>query len=110
MPTYEYKCVACGHRFERFQSMKADPLTECEECGGKVKRLISAGGGLIFKGSGFYATDHRSDSYKQQAKTDSDASSPSKATKTDSDGSSPSTATKTDSDGSSSSKDKPKSD
>ena len=57
MPTYEYKCSACGHRFEKFQSIMADPVRKCPECGKRaVERLISGGAGLIFKGSGFYQT------------------------------------------------------
>lgn len=60
MPTYEYECEACGHAFERFQSMSDEPIRTCPECGGAVRRLISAGGGLVFKGPGFYATDYRS--------------------------------------------------
>lgn len=60
MPTYEYECRDCGHAFERFQGMNEDPTTECPECGGRVRRLISSGGGLVFKGPGFYATDYRS--------------------------------------------------
>ncbi|MBT8477513.1 MAG: zinc ribbon domain-containing protein [Gemmatimonadetes bacterium] len=60
MPTYEYECRDCGHAFERFQGINEDPATECPECGGKVRRLISSGGGLVFKGPGFYATDYRS--------------------------------------------------
>ena len=72
MPTYEYACEACGHRFEEFQSITAKPLTHCPVCKKKkVKRLISAGAGFIFKGSGFYITDYRSDSYKDAAKKDS---------------------------------------
>ena len=59
MPTYEYRCEKCGHEFEAFQSMTEDPLKECPQCGGKVKRLISPGAGLIFKGSGFYITDYK---------------------------------------------------
>ena len=70
MPTYEYECSKCGHKFEAFQSIKAGPLTKCPECKGRVKRLMSAGGGLLFKGSGFYITDYRSESYKQAAKAD----------------------------------------
>jgi len=71
MPTYEYQCGACGHRFERFQSIKAAPVRKCPECGkNKVKRLLSTGAGLIFKGSGFYTTDYRSSSYKEAAKKD----------------------------------------
>lgn len=60
MPTYEYECSACGHRFEIFQNMNDDPLRKCPKCQKlKVKRLISGGAGIIFKGSGFYATDYR---------------------------------------------------
>jgi putative FmdB family regulatory protein len=59
MPTYEYECEACGHAFERFQSMSDEPIRTCPECGGAVRRLISSGGGLVFKGPGFYATDYR---------------------------------------------------
>ena len=60
MPTYDYLCDACGHRFERFESIKAKPLTLCPQCGEeKVARLISGGGGILFKGSGFYSTDYR---------------------------------------------------
>ena len=79
MPTYEYACSKCGHQFEQFQSMKDQPLATCPEdkCGqkkwgkGKVKRMMGSGAGLIFKGSGFYITDYRSESYKQGAKKDS---------------------------------------
>ena len=68
MPTYEYECEKCGTIFERFQSIKAEPIKKCPECDGPVRRLISAGAGVIFRGSGFYATDYRSESYKQEAK------------------------------------------
>ena len=60
MPTYEYECRECGHAFERFQGINEDPISLCPECEGKVRRLISSGGGLVFKGPGFYATDYRS--------------------------------------------------
>ncbi len=71
MPTYEYECSACGHRFEEFQSIKAKPTVVCPKCKKrKVKRLISAGAGFIFKGSGFYETDYRSEGYKAAAKAD----------------------------------------
>jgi len=71
MPTYEYQCGACGHAFEQFQSITAAPIRKCPSCGGrKVKRLLGTGGALIFKGSGFYATDYRSSSYKEGAKKD----------------------------------------
>lgn len=59
MPTYEYECKSCGHRFEKSQSITAPPLKSCPKCRKKVRRLIGSGGGIIFKGSGFYATDHR---------------------------------------------------
>lgn len=59
MPTYEYECSSCGHKFEASQSIIAQPLKTCPKCNKKVKRLISSGVGIIFKGSGFYATDYR---------------------------------------------------
>ena len=79
MPTYEYVCEKCDHQFEKFQSIADKPLTVCpqDRCTrkkwgkGKVKRMIVSGGGLIFKGSGFYATDYRSEKYKEAAKKDS---------------------------------------
>ncbi len=74
MPTYDYKCLACDVRFEKFQGITAPPIEECPECGGRVKRLIGAGAGLIFKGSGFYITDYRSEGYKESAKKDKDKS------------------------------------
>lgn len=74
MPTYDYKCLGCETQFEKFQSITAPPIEECPECGGKVKRLIGAGAGLIFKGSGFYTTDYRSEGYKESAKKDKDKS------------------------------------
>jgi putative FmdB family regulatory protein len=58
MPTYEYECDECGHRFELFQQMTDEPARECPECGGKVRRLIGTGGGLILKGAGFHANDY----------------------------------------------------
>src|SRR5215468_3020324 len=79
MPTYEYSCQKCGQNFEAFQSMRDEPFRECpkELCRlpkwghGKVKRLLGTGAGLIFKGSGFYTTDYRSQSYKDAAKKES---------------------------------------
>lgn len=69
MPTYDYACKACGHRCEEFQSMAADPLTKCPACQKKqLERLISAGAGVIFKGSGFYQTDYRGGDYAADAK------------------------------------------
>lgn len=74
MPTYEYKCEACGHGFEQFQSITAAPIKKCPKCGkNKVRRLIGTGAGLIFKGSGFYITDYRSEGYKSAEKSDSSA-------------------------------------
>jgi putative FmdB family regulatory protein len=71
MPTYEYRCKTCEHQWEEFQSIKAKPSRKCPECGKlKAERIISAGGGIIFKGSGFYQTDYRSESYKKGASAD----------------------------------------
>ncbi len=66
MPTYEYECKKCKKRFEIFQNITAKPLKKCQDCGGSLKRLIGSGSGIIFKGSGFYATDYRSKEYKQK--------------------------------------------
>jgi len=57
MPTYEYECKSCGHTFEVFQSMSETPLSDCPQCGKELRRLINGGGGVIFKGSGFYVND-----------------------------------------------------
>ena len=71
MPTYDYKCSACDHRWELFQSIKANPIKKCPACGkSNAKRMIGPGAGIIFKGSGFYQTDYRSDSYKKAAEAD----------------------------------------
>jgi putative FmdB family regulatory protein len=94
MPTYEYICSKCEHTFETVQSIKARPLTICpkELCPrkpwgkGKVKRAIGLGGGLIFKGSGFYTTDYRSDKYKAAAKKDASGGTASEGTKKESKG------------------------
>jgi len=83
MPTYDYCCDACGHRFEHFQSITAAALRKCPACGKRgLRRLIGTGGGVIFKGSGFYQTDYRSDSYKKAAKAEKDAKSSASDTKT----------------------------
>jgi putative FmdB family regulatory protein len=66
LPTYEYECEKCHHQFEQVQKMKDEPVKTCPACGGKVRRLISGGGGFLFKGNGFYITDHRSASYKSK--------------------------------------------
>lgn len=91
MPTYEYECQKCNHRFEQFQSIKDEPLKRCPECKGKVKRLVGTGAGVIFKGSGFYQTDYRSSNYLAASSKDkADSSSPAPA-KSDSSGSSSAT-------------------
>ncbi|MBN1826292.1 MAG: zinc ribbon domain-containing protein [Candidatus Eisenbacteria bacterium] len=66
MPTYEYECTKCGHRFERFQSMNDEPVKRCPKCRCKVRRILSGGAGILFKGSGFYQTDYRSAEYKKR--------------------------------------------
>jgi putative FmdB family regulatory protein len=77
MPTYEYQCDACDHEFEEFQSMSDEPLTKCPKCGKKkLRRLFGTGAAILFKGSGFYETDYRSESYKDAAKKDQEASKP----------------------------------
>lgn len=76
MPTYDYECDACGHKFELFQSISADPEKKCPECKKlKLRRLIGTGAAVVFKGSGFYQTDYRSDSYKKSAAADSSSTS-----------------------------------
>lgn len=71
MPTYAYACQKCDHEFETFQSITAKPLRKCPACGkATLKRLIGTGAGIIFKGSGFYATDYRSDGYKKAAENE----------------------------------------
>lgn len=68
MPTYEYRCHACDNKWEEFQSIKAEPTKKCPKCKkAKAERIISAGGGILFKGTGFYQTDYRSESYKKGA-------------------------------------------
>jgi putative FmdB family regulatory protein len=75
MPTYDYVCDGCQHKFELFQSITADPEKKCPKCGKlKLRRLIGAGAAIVFKGSGFYQTDYRSASYKQRAEADKPAS------------------------------------
>ena len=75
MPNYDYECQKCTKRFEVFQSMNDAKLTDCpeEECDGQVKRLLGTGGGIIFKGAGFYQTDYRSSSYQAGEKAESSA-------------------------------------
>ncbi len=81
MPTYDYVCKNCDHEWEVFHSMKQKPIRKCPECGKlKAERQIGAGGGILFKGAGFYETDYRSASYKKAA----DADKPKSETKSDS--------------------------
>ena len=83
MPTYEYECQRCKKRSEVFQSITADPLKKCVGCGGELSRLIGVGGGIIFKGSGFYATDYRSEQYKKRAGEDKEPGAEKPAEKKD---------------------------
>jgi putative FmdB family regulatory protein len=84
MPTYDYVCDACQHSFELFQSITADPEKKCPECGKKkLRRLIGSGGAIIFRGSGFYKTDYRSESYKKAVSADSGSSSSSTSGKSE---------------------------
>lgn len=79
MPNYDYECLGCGDRFEVFQSMAEEPLKSCPKCGQSVKRLIGGGGGILFKGSGFYQTDYKKPAKKTESSTsknDSKTSSP----------------------------------
>jgi putative FmdB family regulatory protein len=80
MPTYDYVCDACHQEFEQFQSITAEPLKKCPKCGkNKLRRLIGTGAAIMFKGSGFYQTDYRSDSYKKRAEADKPSTSESKS-------------------------------
>lgn len=105
MPTYEYTCSKCGHEFECQQSMSAPALTTCpkELCPrktwgkGKVKRGVGGGAGLIFKGSGFYITDYRSEGYKSAAKKDSTSPAPKSESKASDSKPAPKPSTKSDS-------------
>lgn len=90
MPTYDYKCDACGYEFEEMQSFKADPLKTCVKCGkDALRRLFGTGAAVLFKGSGFYETDYRSESYKKGHKAESDASKPAESKPADSGSSTP---------------------
>jgi putative FmdB family regulatory protein len=92
MPTYDYRCAKCDHEWELFQSIKADPVKKCPSCGKQsAKRVIGPGAAIVFKGSGFYQTDYRSDSYKKAAAADSKSSDASSGSKdsTNSEGSAP---------------------
>ncbi|PKK84929.1 MAG: FmdB family transcriptional regulator [candidate division Zixibacteria bacterium HGW-Zixibacteria-1] len=91
MPTYQYRCTECEHEFEKFQPISDDPVSVCPECSGYTERIITGGAGFLLKGSGFYSTDYRSNSYKKgeqkyktdvtaPAKTESKSDSPAKST------------------------------
>ena len=84
MPTYDYECIHCGHAFEEFQRMTAEPLSACPKCGKAVKRLIGAGMGVIFKGSGFYTTDNKKTSAAPSEPKTSDSKPKEKTEKTSS--------------------------
>lgn len=87
MPTYSYECDACGHTLDKFQGINDDPLTKCPKCNKKkLRRLLGTGAGLIFKGSGFYLTDYRSESYKSRAEADKKSSESSSTSESKSDG------------------------
>jgi putative FmdB family regulatory protein len=75
MPTYMYVCKRCSHSFERFQKISDDPVKRCPQCGAKVERVITGGGGILFKGEGFYCTDYRSEEYKKKARSESSENS-----------------------------------
>ncbi len=97
MPTYDYVCDACGHKFEEMQSFTAEVLKTCPACKqDTLRRLFGTGAALLFKGGGFYETDYRSDSYKEAAKSDKPAESSSSTTPTPSTGGTSTTPAKSD--------------
>ena len=103
MPTYEYRC-AKGHHFELLQRMSEPAVDRCPECGAAAERLLSVGGGVIFKGSGFYITDYRSDTYKKAAEAEGGPKKSGEAAGGKSESSEKSTPAKTESSGKSESK------
>ena len=109
MPTYDYVCGSCGHEYEMFQSITANPQKKCPSCSRRTaKRLIGAGAGIIFKGAGYYETDYRSEGYKKSAKADKEAASGKKDGKTDGKTDGKKSDTKTKSSESSAKKETPK--
>jgi putative FmdB family regulatory protein len=87
MPTYEYHCDACEHHFDEFQSITEKPLKKCPQCRKpKLRRIFGTGAAILFKGSGFYQTDYRSESYKAAAKAEQDSSKPASSEKSTTDG------------------------
>ena len=106
MPTYDYECDACGHEMELFQSIKEDPIKKCPKCKkNKLRRLFGTGAAIMFKGSGFYETDYRSESYKKDAAADKKKSETSKSDSGSSKSDSKGSSSKSDSKGSSSKSD-----
>ncbi len=83
MPTYEYVCKDCGYEFEEFQSISAEPIKICPKCGGRVERKISAGAGLVFKGSGFYITDYKNKHNSMSTKKSDNSGNGSASAKTE---------------------------
>jgi putative FmdB family regulatory protein len=111
MPTYEYHCDACAHHFDEFQSMMDKTLKKCPKCGkSKLRRVFGAGAAVIFKGSGFYQTDYRSDSYKAAAKADQEGAKPASTDKGDKNGAAPTSGKETKASEPKSAKKTPKSD
>ena len=109
MPTYDYLCEKCDHRFEQFQSISSSPLRKCPKCSKTgLKRLIGTGAGIIFKGSGFYQTDYRTDSYTQAAKKEKDSGTESTKTETKSETSSTDSTKKSENKSESKTESKPK--
>ncbi len=85
MPTYDYICDSCGHEFEAYESIKANPQKDCPACTmPKLRRKIGAGAAILFKGSGFYQTDYRSESYKKAAQAEKTSSSSTSTSKSES--------------------------
>ncbi|HEX3150046.1 MAG TPA: FmdB family zinc ribbon protein [Gemmataceae bacterium] len=100
MPTYDYKCDACGHQFEEMQSFTADLLKTCPKCGkDTLRRLFGTGAAILFKGGGFYETDYRSEGYKSAEKADATASKPAESTPSTSPATTPAASTPAKSDG-----------
>ena len=98
MPTYDYECDACGHQWELFQKITDDPIKKCPTCNKKkARRLFGTGAAIVFKGSGFYQTDYRSESYKKAQKEDSKSKDSKSDSKSDSSGESKAKSTKSES-------------
>src|SRR5947207_2106004 len=110
MPTYEYHCDACEHHFDEFQSMSDKPLKKCPQCGKpKLRRIFGTGAAILFKGSGFYQTDYRSDSYQKAAKAEQESAKPAAGDKAATNGTAGSVAKETSTGGAKSGAKTPKS-